>query len=305
MQRNRRDSAAYVIVDSGSFVLPEKAQDQRNVLAMIDLFSEPEGSWFECYITGVKVVLISQGDGSVADSQHGFGMLTFDQGDPRMGADTVGQTWAVAGFGANCLKGAMEPKEWYDWCFFLCKHYDPEKADAIQNHLEKKEADKSIVEMSDWEVLEAFPGYQAPKRKVPAFYNIHRSEAAKGTKSVWDDQDQVNRFLMARKYTCCVSGVCDDVHPISIDRDTNEKPHGPLNNVMSVRLNYAKGAHGAFNSQAASLNAFSARMFPGETLSNLQIIKRVFRPFLEQVIRRFLQDHPDLQDVLQLPECMR
>lgn len=296
--------ADYFAVTATSFVEPGPVQQQQNVDEVVRLLGRvEEGEPFTCTITGRPVVMLSEGSGG-ASTHYRFDMSSLDQWDPRLCADAVGQGFALTTWGANVFKGDMTPKQWDDYRLTLCMEYDPEKADRIQDRLEEVEAVSSISGMTILEAQEAFPEYKAPDKieSLSELFKRHKSLAkAGGAGCTWTDQEEIWVCMHAHGNACCVSGIDNDKQAASFDRPLNKGPHGPLNNVMGVRLNYAKGAHSAFNSQA-DLNKFSAEMWPGESLSTLDIIKRVFRPFLEQVIRRFLEEHPN---ACQLPECMR
>lgn len=293
------DLGTYLIVGPDAFPQPGPGEEDEALQKLITRLNQPGGANFLCCATGAPIVLLSEGDGENG-TQYGSGMCSFDRWNVGLSTDAPNQMIGAVSWWYNALKWSTTPEELQEWCKTLTTHYDTDWADGITALFEIH--GDSVYDMTHEEIKGIFVVREELRldRPMPNFFQRHKSLANQGgTECTWKDQDDVQRFMDVHLHTCCLTGIHQNKQNNNCDRFVNDDPHGRLNNIMSVHLNFAKNTHGAFRTQE-SFKAFSAKMWPGVELSNLQILRKVFRPLIEQVIHRFVRDNPDTQ----LPACM-
>jgi len=262
--------------------------DYKEDLVVLDVLSSGNG----------EVAFFAEGD----NSEWGFNTASLDELKPKpANADDEGQAFGWSRKGSNFFKGAMVPSVFSAYMDKLTMNFNTDAAKESENLYNTWHGTLLMEEKLD----DTFGG-----RTVNVnFFQRHKDTAKErhGAPCGWKSEEECNEEMQRWGDMCCVGGTLHEDIPVNFDRfvnaveDGTKTPHDKENcTVMSVQLNLAKNAHGAFKSKE-TLRLFCEKKRINPELGKVAITRLVFEPFLKSLIRRHVElNHHRLK----LPACM-
>ena len=273
----RNPDTPFVVTETSFSDLRSKTEDELE--AMLEVLKKqfikvfPDGKGITCFYSGLEVVPLTHA---------GDAMLSFDHGNSSLKSDDPGQTWRISRWFMNKYKSDMSPIAFKEHMSYIHENYNPDAADAMYERYNGRE---------DIEETTASRLFAQSLFAKQTFSTIRQKEIKTKNRILceYTSADHVRQHAREMGSICLVMGTPykEGVFGLSLDRSLDDMHHRPEDCLLiGVRLNNAKAAYTAFNTQEA-LAQHCKENGIDEQASNHAKMCAVLRPITEQMFRHW------------------